>query len=58
MSTHNICFLSRNKKNNMWIPSLICSYGTGPKICTPKFFDKMGYVNNADPDQTAPEYEV
>ena len=25
MSTHNM-FLSRNKKNIMWIPPLICSY--------------------------------
>ena len=29
MSTHNILFSLRNKKNNMWIPPLICSYVRG-----------------------------
>ena len=28
------------------------------KFCTPKVADKMAYVNNADPDQTAPEGAV
>ena len=33
-------------------------YGKCPKISYTKLSDEMAYVNNADPDQTAPEGAV
>ena len=33
-------------------------YGKYPKISYTKVADQMAYANNADPDQTVPEYKA